>query len=43
MYPLVLALGLRLPVTKFVHSVLFFYGVAPSQLSVVAWRTVLGL
>jgi len=28
--------------TKFIHSVLSFYKVAPSQLSAVAWRTVLG-
>ena len=42
MHPLVLALGLRLPMTKFVRSVLIFYGVTPSQLSAVAWRTVLG-
>ena len=41
MHPLELALGLRLPMTKFIHSVLIFYGVAPSQLSLAAWRTVL--
>jgi len=29
-YSLVLALGLRLPMMKFVRSVLIFYGVAPS-------------
>jgi len=32
MYPLVLALGLRLLMAKFIRSVLIFYGVAPSQL-----------
>ena len=42
MHPLELALGLRLPMTKFIHSVLIFYGVASSQLSLAAWRTVLG-
>jgi len=38
----VLAMGLRLPMMKFVCSVLIFYRVTPSQLSVVAWCTVLG-
>ena len=35
MHPLVLALGLRLTMTKFIRSVLFFYEVAPSQLMAV--------
>ena len=38
MHPLVLVLGLRLPMMKFVHSILIFYGATPSQLSAVAWR-----
>ena len=42
MHPLVLGLGLRLPTMKFVRSVLIFYRVAPSQLTVVAWQTILG-
>ena len=42
MHPLVLALGLRLPMTKSVRNVLIFYEVSPSQLTAVAWRTVLG-
>jgi len=42
MHPLVLALGLRLPMAKFVRSVLIFYEVVPCQLLAVAWRTVLG-
>jgi len=42
MHPQVLALGLRLSMTKFVHSVLTFYKVTPSQLSAIAWRTILG-
>ena len=29
MHPLVLALGLRLPMTKFIRSALIFYGVTP--------------
>jgi len=41
MHPQVLALGLKLLMTRFVHSVLTFYRVTPSQLSVVAWRTIL--
>jgi len=41
MHPQILALGLRLPKMRFVCSVLAFYKVVPSQLSVVAWRTVL--
>jgi len=41
MHPLVLALGLRLPMTKFICSILVFYKVAPSQLTVVAWCKVL--
>jgi len=36
-----LALGLKLPMTKFVLSVLAFYKIAPSQLLGVVWRTVL--
>ena len=28
--------------TRFVHSSLTFYGATPSQLSAMAWRTVLG-
>jgi len=32
MHPMVLALGLRLPMIKFIRSVLIFYGVSPSQL-----------
>jgi len=36
MYPQVLAQGLRLPMTRFVRSVLTFYKVATSQLSAVA-------
>jgi len=42
MHPLVLAVGLRLLMTKFVRSILIFSGVTPSQLTTVAWRTVLG-
>jgi len=42
MHPLVLALGLRLPMMKFVRNALVFYEVAPSPLTVVAWRTILG-
>ena len=42
MHPLLLALGLRLPMTKFVHSVLIFYEATPSLLMVVAWRTIMG-
>jgi len=42
MYPLVLALGLRLPMTKFIRNVLVFYEVAPFQLTAVACRIVLG-
>ena len=41
MHPLVLALGLGLPMTKFIRSILIFYGVTPSQLSAVAWSTIL--
>ena len=37
----VLALGLKLPMMKFVRSILAFYKIAPSQLSGVVWRTVL--
>ena len=40
-HSLVLALGLRLPIMKFICSVLIIYEVAPSQLTAVAWRTVL--
>ena len=36
MHPQVLALGLTLPMTKFLRSVLSFYKVTPSQLSAVA-------
>jgi len=36
MHPLALALGLRLPMMKFVRSVLIFYEVVPSQLTAVA-------
>jgi len=32
MHPQVLAFGLRLPMTRFIRSVLTFYGDAPSQL-----------
>ena len=42
MHPQVLALGLRLSMMKFVRSVLIFYRIAPSQLSAVAWHTVIG-
>ena len=42
MHPQIMALGLKLPLTPFVRGVLAHYRVAPSQLSVVAWRTVLG-
>ena len=35
-HPQVLALGLRLPITSFVCSVLTFYEVAPSQFSTLA-------
>jgi len=42
MHPQVLALGLKLSIMKFVRSILTFYIIAPSQLSGVAWRTVLG-
>jgi len=38
MHPQVLAMGLRLPMTRFGRSVLTFFRVAPSQLSSVAWR-----
>ena len=41
LHPQVLALRLRLSMTRFVRSVLPFYRVAPSQLPGVAWRTVL--
>ena len=41
MNPQVLALGLKLPMMRFVRSVLTFYTVASSQLSAKAWRTVL--
>jgi len=43
MHPQVLTLGVRLPMTRFIRSVLAFYKVASSQLSAVAWRTILGL
>ena len=33
MHHQVLALGLRLPMTKFIRNVLIFYKVVPSQLS----------
>ena len=42
MHLLVLALGLRLAMMKFVRSVSIFYGVAPFQLSTEAWCTILG-
>ena len=42
MLPLVLALGLRVLMMKFVRRILIFYEVTPSQLTAVAWRTVLG-
>jgi len=35
MHPLVLALGMRLPMMKFIRSVLVFYEIAPSQLTAV--------
>ena len=38
----VLALGLKLLMTRFVRSVLFFYRVILSQLSAVVWHTILG-
>ena len=41
-HPVMLALGLRLPMTKFVRSILIFYGVSLSQLLAMTWRTVLG-
>jgi len=41
MHPLVLVLGLRLSMMKFIHSILIFNEIAPSQLSAVAWCTVL--
>ena len=41
MHSQVLALELRMPMTRFIRSVLTFYRVAPSQLSRVAWRTLL--
>ena len=42
MHPQILALELKLPLTKFVHSILTYYRIPPSQLSRVAWRFVLG-
>jgi len=42
MHPQVLVLELKLSLMKFVHSVLTFYQIAPSQLSGVVWRIVLG-
>ena len=42
MLPQILELGLKLPLTKFVRSILTYYRIAPSKLSGVAWRTVLG-
>jgi len=41
MHSQVLTLRLKLPMTKFIRSVLAFHKVAPSQLSAVAWRMVL--
>ena len=41
MHPLVVALGLRLPMTKFVCNVSSFYGVVSSQIPAVGWCTVL--
>ena len=38
----VLVLELRLPMTRFVCSILTFYKVASSQLSAIAWCTILG-
>ena len=35
MHPLVLALGLRLPMMKFIRSVFVFYEVTPSQLTAI--------
>jgi len=40
-HPQILALGLRLPMTRFIHNVLTFYKIAPSQLSAAVWRMVL--
>ena len=42
MHPLILALGLKMPLTKFIRSILTHYRVTPSQLSGVAWRIVHG-
>ena len=39
MHPQILALGLKLPLTKFVRSVLSHFRITLSQLSGVAWRT----
>ena len=41
MHPQILALGLKLPLTKFVRGILSHFRVAPSQLSGVTWRIVL--
>ena len=42
MHPQILILGLKLPLTPFIHGVLSHLRIALSQLSGVAWRTVLG-
>jgi len=39
MHPQILALGLKLPLTKFVRGVLSHFRIALSQLSRVAWCT----
>ena len=41
-HPQISALGMKLSLTAFVHSVLSYFRVAPSQLTVGAWRILLG-
>ena len=41
-HPQVLALRVQLPLIDFVHQVLAFYNVAPTQLMLGAWRMILG-
>jgi len=40
-HPQVLALGLTFPISSFVHDILRYYRVAPSQLVAGGWRVVL--
>ena len=41
-HPQILALGMKLPLTTFVHNVLSYFRVAPSQLTMGVWRILLG-